>query len=140
MQTGVELVMPLKCVTIGAIIAITLSAIVPDYNSVNASGFGRCDADEPEDSTSCKKWATHPEEYCKINEEDPFCDDVDICDDEGDATSEDMFCTSDAVRTDIRVLDVQSVLIVKRVLNQVSAMIIVYHALSQTFRCGILLL
>ena len=47
---------------------------------VNASGLGESDFPE------------HPEAYCILDEENPLCENVDICDDEGEITSEDQFC------------------------------------------------
>jgi hypothetical protein len=55
--------MTLKYVMIGAIIAMMLAAIVPDYNNVNASGFGRCEADEPEDSTFFASKGAHIQKH-----------------------------------------------------------------------------
>ena len=75
-----------------AALVLTIS-LVPI--NVNASGFGRC----TETSTSgCEERDRHPESYCLTIEEDPFCDDIDICDDEGEINSTDMFCTGQAVR------------------------------------------
>lgn len=88
--------MTLKYVVIRALIATLRMSRVA--TNVNASGFGRCDEDMPE-STNCRMRDEHPESYCITIEEDPFCDGVDICDDEGDITSNHDFCTGDAVRT-----------------------------------------
>lgn len=64
--------------------------------NVNASGFGRCS----EESISIREERDiHPESYCIAIEDDPFCDNVNICDDEGDESREDQFCTGEAVRT-----------------------------------------
>jgi hypothetical protein len=80
-------------VTVILIASISLVSLVP--MNVNATRFGRC----TETSThSCEERDRHPESYCIAIEEDTFCDDIDICDNEGDVTSEDPFCTGDAVR------------------------------------------
>jgi hypothetical protein len=76
-----------------AALVLTIS-LVPI--NVNASGFGRC---SEESTSSCEQRDRHHESYCIAIEDDLFCDDVDICDDEGDVTSEDQFCTGEAVRT-----------------------------------------
>jgi hypothetical protein len=85
----------LNIVIIGAIASLLTIPLAAD---VNASGFGRCEEGEIT-SSDCEQRAEHPETYCITIEEDPFCDDVDICDDEGDITSDHDFCTGDAVRT-----------------------------------------
>jgi hypothetical protein len=74
-----------------AIIGLT----IPIMN-VEASGFTVCNE---ETGAGCDERAKYPETYCIAVEQDPFCENVDICDDEGEVTSEDDFCTGDAVRS-----------------------------------------
>jgi hypothetical protein len=64
---------------------------------VNATGLTHCD--DPETQV-CEDRSNHPEEYCIKYEEDEWCDQVDICDDEGEITSKDLFCTGEAVSYD----------------------------------------
>ena len=69
---------------------IFLTAIIPvlmlTVPNVYASGISTSD------------FAEHPERYCINYEDDPRCQEVDICDDEGEITSEHLFCTGGAVR------------------------------------------
>jgi hypothetical protein len=62
--------------------------------NVNASGLSSCN--DPETQV-CEDRNEHPERYCIQYEEDEWCDQVDICDDEGEITSKDQFCTGEAV-------------------------------------------
>lgn len=58
---------------------------------MNASGFRRC----TETSTSgCGERDRHPESYCITIEEDPFCDDINICDDSGHRITTILICYS----------------------------------------------
>jgi hypothetical protein len=61
----------------------------------NATGLTLCD--DPERQV-CEDRSNHPEEYCIHYQEVPWCDKVNICDDEGEITSNDQFFTGEAVR------------------------------------------
>ena len=64
----------------------TIAAAIP---YVYTSGLGRSD------------FAEHPERYCMSYGDDPdqdLCEDVDICDEEGEITPDNDFCTGKAVR------------------------------------------
>ena len=71
---------------ISAVIVLMGILTVAIPMNVNASGLSESDFPE------------HPEAYCILNEDYSPCANVDICDDEGEITSEDQFCTGEAVR------------------------------------------
>lgn len=64
--------------------------------NVNATGLTHCD--DPTGQT-CEDFKNHPEAYCIKDERNPLCENVDICEDEGEITSKGLYC-SDSISDD----------------------------------------
>ena len=92
---------------IGLTLILTLAQVMISQAYVNATGLSGCYDHDPDAKTEfdpdpapdiCQDRSNHPEAYCLNYDQDPWCNQVNICDDEGEITSKDMFCTGEAAR------------------------------------------
>lgn len=94
--------------TIPALVLATIMMATVAIPQVNATGLGGCynrdenattEFDPDAGSDICSDRSNNPEAYCLNYGDDPWCNRVDICDDGGEITSKDLFCTGEAVRS-----------------------------------------